>query len=120
MTNPLYVAGMVQGLAEGVHLGQSTGAGPGPGHHSGERAAQSGHMEQRGPSLTEGRFDFGFAVPRRRKDLAACVGSAWRNGPTLRLAARIDPFYPEIVVQGGARFDTSSLVQRRRRSAANS
>jgi 3-hydroxyisobutyrate dehydrogenase-like beta-hydroxyacid dehydrogenase len=77
-------------------------------------------MQQRGPSVTEGRFEFGFAVPRKRKDLAACLGAAWRNGPLLRLAAPIEPFYLEIVVQGGARWDASSLVQRRRRSAANS
>jgi 3-hydroxyisobutyrate dehydrogenase len=77
-------------------------------------------MEQRGASLTEGRFHFGFAVPRMCKDPAACLGAAWRNGPLLRLAARIEPYYPEIEVQSGARWDTSSLVQRRRRSAANS
>jgi 3-hydroxyisobutyrate dehydrogenase-like beta-hydroxyacid dehydrogenase len=119
MVNQLCVAGIVQGLAEGIHFGECAGLdmtlvldviGKG--------AAQSSQKQNRGASMVEGRFDFGFAVEWMRKDLAICLDEARRNGATLPVAALIDQFYAEIEGAGGARWDTSSLVDRLRRTTA--
>jgi len=119
MVNQLCVAGIVQGLAEGIHFGQSAGLdmrlvldviGKG--------AAQSWQMQNRGQTMIEGRFDFGFAVEWMRKDLAICLAEARHNGAALPLAALIDQFYAEIEAQGGRRWDSSSLIQRLRAGKA--
>ncbi len=115
MVNQLCVAGIVQGLAEGIHFGQCAGLdmrlvldviGKG--------AAQSWQMQNRGQTMIEGRFDFGFAVEWMRKDLAICLTEARHNGAALPLAALIDQFYAEIEAMGGRRWDTSSLIERLR------
>jgi 3-hydroxyisobutyrate dehydrogenase-like beta-hydroxyacid dehydrogenase len=116
MVNQLCVAGVVQGLAEGVHFGERAGLDMARVLEViGSGAAQSWQMQHRGGTMIEGRFDFGFAVEWMRKDLGICLGEARRNGASLPLAALIDQFYAEIEAMGGARWDTSSLVQRLRR-----
>ena len=75
-------------------------------------------MENRGKTMIEGHFDFGFAVDWMRKDLGICLDEARRNGASLPLAALIDQFYADVIAMGGARWDTSSLVERLRRAAS--
>jgi 3-hydroxyisobutyrate dehydrogenase len=75
-------------------------------------AAQSWQMDNRGKTMLEGRFDFGFAVDWMRKDLGLVLDEARRNGAQLPATALVDQFYAEIQAQGGRRWDTSSLIQR--------
>ncbi|SPE20035.1 2-hydroxy-3-oxopropionate reductase [Burkholderiales bacterium] len=82
--------------------------------------AQSWQMEHRAPTMIAGDFDFGFSVKWMRKDLALCLEEARRNGASLPLAALIDQFYAEIEALGGARWDSSSLIQRLRHASARS
>ena len=77
-------------------------------------AAQSWQMENRGSTMIEDKFDFGFAVDWMRKDLGLCLDEARRNGAPLPTAALIDQFYADIQAMGGSRWDTSSLVRRLR------
>jgi 3-hydroxyisobutyrate dehydrogenase-like beta-hydroxyacid dehydrogenase len=77
-------------------------------------AAQSWQMQNRGPTMLEGRFDFGFAVDWMRKDLALVMQEAQRCGAQIPVAELVDRFYAEIQAQGGQRWDTSSLIQRLR------
>jgi 3-hydroxyisobutyrate dehydrogenase len=102
MINQICIAGLVQGLAEGLHFAK--------------RAAQSWQMDNRHKTMSAGKFDFGFAVNWMRKDLALCLEEARRNGATLPVAALVDQFYAEIQTMGGARWDTSSLIARLERS----
>ena len=74
-------------------------------------AAQSWQMENRGPTMLEDRYDFGFAVDWMRKDLGLCLEQARRSGARLPVTALIDQFYAEVQAQGGGRFDTSSLMR---------
>jgi 3-hydroxyisobutyrate dehydrogenase len=113
MVNQICIAGVVQGLAEGLHFAQRAGldieklvATISKG------AAQSWQMENRSKTMTEGKFEFGFAVDWMRKDLAICLAEARRNGATLPVAALVDQFYAEIQQMGGQRWDTSSLIAR--------
>jgi len=115
MVNQLCIAGIVQGLAEGIHFGERAGLdmtlvldvlGKG--------AAQSWQMDNRGGTMLEGRFDFGFAVEWMRKDLGLCLEEARSNGAALPVAALVDQFYAEVQALGGGRWDTSSLVARLR------
>jgi 3-hydroxyisobutyrate dehydrogenase-like beta-hydroxyacid dehydrogenase len=118
MVNQLCVAGVVQGLAEGIHFGERAGLDMALVLEViGKGAAQSWQMENRGPTMIEGRFDFGFAVEWMRKDLGICLAEARRNGATLPVAALIDQFYADVVAGGGGRWDTSSLIERLRRRA---
>jgi 3-hydroxyisobutyrate dehydrogenase len=113
MVNQICIAGLVQGLAEGLHFAKkaeldiekliatiSKGA------------AQSWQMENRYKTMAAGKFDFGFAVDWMRKDLGICLGEARKNGANLPVTALIDQFYSEVQKMGGKRWDTSSLIAR--------
>jgi 3-hydroxyisobutyrate dehydrogenase len=113
MVNQICIAGLVQGLAEGLHFAKKAGldiekliATISKG------AAQSWQMENRYKAMAAGKFDFGFAVDWMRKDLAICLAEADRNGALLPTTALIDQFYAEVQKMGGKRWDTSSLIAR--------
>jgi 3-hydroxyisobutyrate dehydrogenase len=78
----------------------------------GKGAAQSWQLENRGPTMVDDQFDFGFAVDWMRKDLGLCLQEARRNGARLPVAALVDQFYADLQAQGGGRRDTSSLIRR--------
>lgn len=112
MVNQLCIAGIVQGLAEGVAFAQRSGLDVDQVVDViGKGAAQSWQMDNRARTMARGEFDFGFAVEWMRKDLAICLEEARRNGARLPLAALVDQFYAEVMAQGGRRWDTSSLVR---------
>jgi 3-hydroxyisobutyrate dehydrogenase len=111
MVNQICIAGLVQGLAEGLHFAKKAGldiekliATISKG------AAQSWQMENRYKTMVAGKFDFGFAVDWMRKDLGICLSEARRNGAHLPAIALIDQFYSEVQTMGGKRWDTSSLI----------
>jgi 3-hydroxyisobutyrate dehydrogenase len=113
MVNQICIAGLVQGLSEGLHFAQKAGldiekliATISKG------AAQSWQMENRYKTMTDGKFDFGFAVDWMRKDLGICLNEAKRNGAHLPVTALVDQFYSEVQSMGGKRWDTSSLIAR--------
>jgi 3-hydroxyisobutyrate dehydrogenase len=116
MVNQICIAGLVQGLAEGLHFAMKAGLDT-------EKliatiskgAAQSWQMENRYKTMTEGKFDFGFAVDWMRKDLDICLSEARRNGAHLPVTALVDQFYSEVQAMGGRRWDTSSLIARLQR-----
>jgi 2-hydroxy-3-oxopropionate reductase len=113
MVNQVCIAGLLQGLAEGVHFAKQAGLDPARVFEViSKGAAQSWQMENRAHTMAEGRFDFGFAVDWMRKDLAICLAEASRNGASLPVAALVDQFYAEVQAMGGRRWDTSSLVAR--------
>jgi len=115
MVNQICIAGLVQGLAEGLAFGERAGLDmPAVLGAIGKGAAQSWQLEQRGPTMLEGRFDFGFAVDWMRKDLGLVLDEARRNGAQLPVTALVDQFYAELQGMGGRRWDTSSLIQRLR------
>jgi 3-hydroxyisobutyrate dehydrogenase len=116
MVNQICIAGIVQGLSEGIHFGQSAGIdmklvldviGKG--------AAQSWQMDNRGKTMVDDQFEFGFAVDWMRKDLGLCIDESRRNGASLPLTALVDQFYGDVQKQGGGRWDTSSLIRRLKR-----
>jgi len=113
MVNQLCIAGLVQGLAEGVHFAKKAGLDVEQviGVIS-KGAAQSWQMENRYKTMAAGKFDFGFAVDWMRKDLAITLQEARKNGAKLPVAALVDQFYAEIQSMGGRRWDTSSLIAR--------
>ncbi len=113
MVNQICIAGLVQGLAEGIHFAKRAGldiealiATISKG------AAQSWQMENRYKTMAADKFDFGFAVDWMRKDLSICLDEARRNGAHLPITALIDEFYSEVQSMGGRRWDTSSLIAR--------
>jgi len=111
MVNQLCIAGIVQGLAEGVNFAVRSGLDPAKVFDViGKGAAQSWQMDNRAATMARGEFEFGFAVEWMRKDLAICLAEAAHNGARLPLAALVDQFYAQVVDRGGARWDTSSLV----------
>ena len=113
MVNQLCIAGVVQGLAEGIHFAQKAGLDVAAVIETiSKGAAQSWQMENRWMTMAEGKFDFGFAVDWMRKDLAIVLEEARRNGAHLPLAALIDQFYSDVQAMGGKRWDTSSLIAR--------
>jgi 3-hydroxyisobutyrate dehydrogenase len=113
MVNQICIAGVVQGLAEGLHFAKRAGLDPqGVLEAISKGAAQSWQMDNRWKTMAEGKFDFGFAVDWMRKDLALLLDEATRNGATLEMTAMVDGFYAEVQALGGARWDTSSLVAR--------
>jgi 3-hydroxyisobutyrate dehydrogenase len=117
MVNQLCIAGLVQGLAEGIHFAQKAGLDVAAVIDAiAKGAAQSWQMENRWKTMSEGRFDFGFAVDWMRKDLAICLEEARRNGAHLPAAALVDQFYSEVQAMGGKRWDTSSLIARLNRT----
>jgi len=112
MVNQICIAGLVQGLSEGINFAQradldvlrvleviSKGA------------AQSWQMENRGKTMVEDKFDFGFAVDWMRKDLGICMAEARSNGAALPVTALVDQFYSRVQALGGGRWDTSSLIR---------
>lgn len=113
MVNQICIAGIVQGLSEGLHFAQSAGLDPAKviGAIS-KGAAQSWQMENRWQTMVAGKFDYGFAVDWMRKDLRITLEEAGRNGAELPVAALVDQFYSEIQDAGGSRWDTSSLIFR--------
>ena len=113
MVNQICIAGLVQGLAEAIAFGQKAGldmtAVLGV---IGKGAAQSWQMDNRGPTMVDDKFDFGFAVDWMRKDLGLCLEEARHNGARLPVTALVDQFYADVQAQGGGRWDTSSLIRR--------
>jgi len=111
MVNQICIAGVLQGLAEGMNFAAKAGL-------DGARlietiskgAAQSWQMENRALTMLAGKFDFGFAVDWMRKDLAICLAESKRNKARLPLTALVDQFYAQVQARGGSRWDTSSLM----------
>jgi 3-hydroxyisobutyrate dehydrogenase len=117
MVNQICIAGIVQGLAEGLHFAQASGLDAGAVIEViRQGAAQSWQMENRHASMLEGRFDFGFAVDWMRKDLGIVLEESRRNGSSLPLTALVDQLYAEVQAMGGRRWDTSSLLARLERN----
>jgi len=115
MVNQVCIAGLVQGLAEGIAFGRQAGLdmklvldviGKG--------AAQSWQMDNRGATMLDDKFDFGFAVDWMRKDLGLVLDEARGNGAKLPVTALVDQFYADVQAMGGRRWDTSSLIKRLR------
>jgi 3-hydroxyisobutyrate dehydrogenase-like beta-hydroxyacid dehydrogenase len=113
MVNQICIAGLVQGLAEGIHFAKRSGLDVEKviGVIS-KGAAQSWQMENRWKTMNEGKFDFGFAVEWMRKDLSIAIAEARANSAKLPVAALVDQFYAEVQAMGGKRWDTSSLIAR--------
>ena len=112
MVNQICIAGLVQGLAEGVNFAQRAGLDVDQVIDViGKGAAQSWQMDNRARTMAAREFEFGFAVEWMRKDLGICLGEAERNGARLPVTALVDQFYKQIVARGGDRWDTSSLVE---------
>ncbi len=115
MVNQICIAGVVQGLSEGLAFAEAAGLdGRAVVDVISKGAAQSWQMENRFETMIDGKFDYGFAVDWMRKDLAICLDEARRNGAHLPVAALVDQFYSEVQAMGGARWDTSSLIARLR------
>ena len=113
MANQICIAGLVQGLAEGLHFARKSGLDIDKLIATiSKGAAQSWQMENRYKTMVAGKFDFGFAVDWMRKDLGICLAEARRNGANLPVTALVDQFYSEIQAMGGKRWDTSSLIAR--------
>ena len=113
MVNQICIAGVVQGLAEGLHFAKQAGL-------DGEKvietiskgAAGSWQMENRYKTMWAGEYEFGFAVDWMRKDLGIALDEAKANGATLPMTATVDQYYADVQVLGGGRYDTSSLLAR--------
>jgi 3-hydroxyisobutyrate dehydrogenase len=115
MVNQTCIAGLLQGLAEGIAFGQQAGLDMKRVLEViGKGAAQSWQMDNRGTTMVDDRFDFGFAVDWMRKDLGLVLDEARRNGAKLPVTALVDQFYADIQARGGRRWDTSSLIRRLR------
>jgi len=112
MVNQICIAGLVQGLAEAVAFGSRAGLDmPAVLDVIGKGAAQSWQMDNRGKTMVDDKFDFGFAVDWMRKDLGLVLDESRRNGARLPATALIDQFYAELQNRGGGRWDTSSLIR---------
>ncbi len=115
MVNQICIAGLVQGLSEALAFGQRAGLDmPLVLDVIGKGAAQSWQMDNRGKTMLQGKFDFGFAVDWMRKDLGLVLDEARRNGARMPVTALVDQFYAEVQALGGNRWDTSSLIARLR------
>jgi 3-hydroxyisobutyrate dehydrogenase len=115
MVNQIAIAGLVQGLSEAIAFGEKAGLDmKAVLEVIGKGAAQSWQMDNRGPTMIDGKFDFGFAVDWMRKDLGIALEESRRNGARLPVTALVDQFYADIQAQGGKRQDTSSLIRRLR------
>ncbi len=116
MVNQICIAGVLQGLAEGVVFAQRAGLDvDAVVDVIGKGAAQSWQMDNRASTMAAGAYEFGFAVEWMRKDLGICLDEAERNGARLPVTALVDQFYKQVVDRGGERWDTSSLVDLLRR-----
>jgi 3-hydroxyisobutyrate dehydrogenase-like beta-hydroxyacid dehydrogenase len=113
MVNQICIAGVVQGLSEGLHFAKRAGLDPARviGAIS-KGAAQSWQMENRWETMIRNEFDFGFAVEWMRKDLKIALDEADKNGATLDMTRLVDGYYAEVQALGGNRWDTSSLIAR--------
>jgi 3-hydroxyisobutyrate dehydrogenase-like beta-hydroxyacid dehydrogenase len=119
MVNQICIAGVLQGLSEGLDFALRAGLDPAVVIEAlTAGAAQSWQMENRGRTMVDGKFDFGFAVDWMRKDLGFALAEARANGAALEVTAIIDGFYSEVQAMGGRRWDTSSLIARLRRDAS--
>jgi 3-hydroxyisobutyrate dehydrogenase len=113
MVNQICIAGLVEGLAEGIHFAKKAGLDVEAVIETiSKGAAQSWQMENRYKTMNAGKYDFGFAVNWMRKDLSICLAEARRSGAHLPVAALVDQFYSEVQKMGGGRWDTSSLMAR--------
>ncbi len=113
MVNQTCIAGMVQALAEGLNFSQKAGLDTKLVLDViGKGAAQSWQMDNRGETMVDNKFDFGFAVDWMRKDLGIVLEEANRNGAQMPVTALVDQFYKEVQAMGGSRWDTSSLLRR--------
>ncbi|MBB5514812.1 3-hydroxyisobutyrate dehydrogenase [Rubricella aquisinus] len=116
MVNQICIAGLVQGLSEGLHFAQKAGLdGDAVLDAISKGAAGSWQMSNRGSTMIADKFDFGFAVDWMRKDLGIVLDEARNNGATLPVTAQVDQFYGDVQNMGGGRWDTSSLIRRLRR-----
>ena len=113
MVNQICIAGLVQGLSEGLNFAQRAGL---DGHKVvdviSKGAAGSWQMENRGNTMLNDEFEFGFAVDWMRKDLGICLEEAERNGAELPITRIVNDYYGEVQQMGGGRWDTSSLIRR--------
>lgn len=113
MVNQICIAGVVQGLAEGLHFAKAAGLDAAAVIETiSKGAAGSWQMDNRAATMIDGKFNFGFAVDWMRKDLAIALDEARRNHAKLPLTALVDQFYAEVQAMGGGRWDTSSLMAR--------
>ena len=113
MVNQICIAGLVQGLSEGIAFGMRAGLDMEQVLDViGKGAAQSWQMDNRGKTMIADKFEFGFAVDWMRKDLGIALEEAKRNGARLPVTALVDQFYADVQQQGGSRWDTSSLIRR--------
>ncbi|MFM1788589.1 MAG: NAD(P)-dependent oxidoreductase [Burkholderiaceae bacterium] len=113
MVNQICIAGLVQGLSEGIAFGQKAGIDMKLVLEViGKGAAQSWQMDNRGTTMVDDKFDFGFAVDWMRKDLGLCLEESKTNGAKLPVTALVDQFYADVQSMGGGRWDTSSLIKR--------
>ncbi len=119
MVNQITVSVLIQGLSEGINFGLAAGLDMKLVLQViGKGAAQSWQMENRGTTMIDDKFDFGFAVDWMRKDLGLCLDEARRNGAPLPTTALVDQFYADVQAMGGHRWDTSSLLRRLRHKKA--
>ncbi|MFZ5538866.1 MAG: NAD(P)-dependent oxidoreductase [Pseudomonadota bacterium] len=115
MVNQICIGGLLQGLSEGINFGLAAGLDMKLVLQViGKGAAQSWQMDNRGTTMVDDKFDFGFAVDWMRKDLGLCIDEARRNGAPLPVTALVDQFYADVQAMGGGRWDTSSLIRRLR------
>ncbi len=115
MVNQICIAGLVQGLSEAIAFGQKAGLDMNLVLDViGKGAAPSGQMDNRGKTMVDDQFNFGFAVDWMRKDLGLVLDEAKRNGARLPVTALVDQFYADVQKLGGGRWDTSSLIKRLR------
>jgi len=113
MVNQICIAGVLQGLAEGLRFAQAADLDLDKVLEAiSGGAAQSWQMTNRWPTMARDEFDFGFAINWMRKDLGLAIDEARTNGATLPMTALVDQFYAEVEVMGGGRQDTSALVRR--------
>jgi 3-hydroxyisobutyrate dehydrogenase len=113
MVNQICIAGLVQGLSEGIHFAKKSGLSIADVIDTiSKGAAQSWQMENRYKTMNDGKYDFGFAVEWMRKDLSIAIAESRRNGANLPVTALVDQFYSEVEKMGGKRWDTSSLLAR--------
>jgi 3-hydroxyisobutyrate dehydrogenase-like beta-hydroxyacid dehydrogenase len=116
MVNQICIAGLVQGLSEGLAFAQAAGLdGEAVVDVISKGAAGSWQMENRHKTMLADEFEHGFAVNWMRKDLAICLDEARRNGAQLPVTALVDQFYADVQAMGGGRWDTSSLIRRLKR-----
>jgi 3-hydroxyisobutyrate dehydrogenase-like beta-hydroxyacid dehydrogenase len=116
MVNQIAIAGLVQGLSEAINFGARAGLDMKRVLDViGKGAAASWQMDNRGATMIDNTFDFGFAVDWMRKDLGICLDEAKRNGASLPVTALVDQFYGDVQRLGGHRYDTSSLIWRLRK-----